>query len=578
MIRRYLKFVKPYTLQVVLTLIIGILKFGIPLLIPLLVAYTIDDVIMAQSLTNDEKLHKLMSVMILFFVIFAIVRPPVEYARQYLAQWTSNKILYDIRQQLYAHLQKLSAKYYANNKVGEIISRVINDVEQTKTFIITGLMNIWLDLATILIALSIMFTMNVQLSLVSIIIFPFYIFGVWYFFSRLRALTRSRSQAVAELQGFLHERISGINVIRSFAVENHEQARFDKVNDNFLSKATDHAKWTAYSFMVVNTITDIGPLLVIGFGAWQVISGDLTVGVLAAFIAYLDRLYGPLRRLVSSSTTLTQSIASMDRVFQLVDVEYDIQDKKDAYEIQNVKGEISFDNVSFRYNEYAEDVLSDINLDIEVGQTVAFVGMSGGGKSSLVSLIPRFYDVTSGSVKIDGQDVRDITLHSLRDNIGMVMQDNVLFSDTIKNNILLAKPDATDEEVYEAARNANAEEFILDLESGYETEVGERGVKLSGGQKQRIAIARVFLKNPPILILDEATSALDLESEAFIQEAIRKVSKDRTTIIVAHRLSTITHADKIVVIEHGQVVESGTHQELLDRNGAYHRLFSIQDV
>lgn len=578
MIRRYLKFVKPYTLQVVLTLIIGILKFGIPLLIPLLVAYTIDDVIMAQSLTNDEKLHKLMSVMILFFVIFAIVRPPVEYARQYLAQWTSNKILYDIRQQLYAHLQKLSAKYYANNKVGEIISRVINDVEQTKTFIITGLMNIWLDLATILIALSIMFTMNVQLSLVSIIIFPFYIFGVWYFFSRLRALTRSRSQAVAELQGFLHERISGINVIRSFAVENHEQARFDKVNDNFLSKATDHAKWTAYSFMVVNTITDIGPLLVIGFGAWQVISGDLTVGVLAAFIAYLDRLYGPLRRLVSSSTTLTQSIASMDRVFQLVDVEYDIQDKKDAYEIQNVKGEISFDNVSFRYNEYAEDVLSDINLDIEVGQTVAFVGMSGGGKSSLVSLIPRFYDVTSGSVKIDGQDVRDITLHSLRDNIGMVMQDNVLFSDTIKNNILLAKPDATDEEVYEAARNANAEEFILDLENGYETEVGERGVKLSGGQKQRIAIARVFLKNPPILILDEATSALDLESEAFIQEAIRKVSKDRTTIIVAHRLSTITHADKIVVIEHGQVVESGTHQELLDRNGAYHRLFSIQDV
>lgn len=495
MIRRYLKFVKPYTLQVVLTLIIGILKFGIPLLIPLLVAYTIDDVIMAQSLTNDEKLHKLMSVMILFFVIFAIVRPPVEYARQYLAQWTSNKILYDIRQQLYAHLQKLSAKYYANNKVGEIISRVINDVEQTKTFIITGLMNIWLDLATILIALSIMFTMNVQLSLVSIIIFPFYIFGVWYFFSRLRALTRSRSQAVAELQGFLHERISGINVIRSFAVENHEQARFDKVNDNFLSKATDHAKWTAYSFMVVNTITDIGPLLVIGFGAWQVISGDLTVGVLAAFIAYLDRLYGPLRRLVSSSTTLTQSIASMDRVFQLVDVEYDIQDKKDAYEIQNVKGEISFDNVSFRYNEYAEDVLSDINLDIEVGQTVAFVGMSGGGKSSLVSLIPRFYDVTSGSVKIDGQDVRDITLHSLRDNIGMVMQDNVLFSDTIKNNILLAKPDATDEEVYEAARNANAEEFILDLENGYETEVGERGVKLSGGQKQRIAIARVFLKN-----------------------------------------------------------------------------------
>lgn len=578
MVRRYLQFVKPYTKQVILTLLIGILKFGIPLLIPLLVAYTIDDVVMATGLSYEEKMSKLFRVMILFFIIFALIRPPVEYARQYIAQWTSNKILFDIRQYLYGHLQKLSAKYYSNNKVGEIISRVINDVEQTKNFIITGLMNVWLDLATILIALAIMFTMNVKLTLVSMIIFPFYIFGVWYFFSRLRALTRQRSQAVAEVQGFLHERISGINVIRSFAVEDYEQERFDTVNDNFLNKATKHAKWTAYSFMVVNTITDLGPLLVIGFGAWQVIGGDLTVGVLAAFIAYLDRLYGPLRRLVSSSTTLTQSIASMDRVFQLIDVEYDIENKRGAYELTNVTGEISYKDVHFKYNDEEEEVLKGINLDINVGETVAFVGMSGGGKSTLVSLIPRFYDVTGGSVTIDGQDVRDVTLHSLRDNIGMVMQDNVLFSDTIKNNILLAKPEATDEEVYEAARNANAEIFILGLENGYETEVGERGVKLSGGQKQRIAIARVFLKNPPILVLDEATSALDLESEAFIQETIRQVSENRTTIIVAHRLSTITHADKIVVVEHGKIVEIGTHQELLKKNGAYHRLFSIQDV
>lgn len=578
MVRRYLQFVKPYTKQVILTLLIGILKFGIPLLIPLLVAYTIDDVVMATGLSYEEKMSKLFRVMILFFIIFALIRPPVEYARQYIAQWTSNKILFDIRQYLYGHLQKLSAKYYSNNKVGEIISRVINDVEQTKNFIITGLMNVWLDLATILIALAIMFTMNVKLTLVSMIIFPFYIFGVWYFFSRLRALTRQRSQAVAEVQGFLHERISGINVIRSFAVEDYEQERFDTVNDNFLNKATKHAKWTAYSFMVVNTITDLGPLLVIGFGAWQVIGGDLTVGVLAAFIAYLDRLYGPLRRLVSSSTTLTQSIASMDRVFQLIDVEYDIENKRGAYELTNVTGEISYKDVHFKYNDEEEEVLKGINLDINVGETVAFVGMSGGGKSTLVSLIPRFYDVTGGSVTIDGQDVRDVTLHSLRDNIGMVMQDNVLFSDTIKNNILLAKPEATDEEVYEAARNANAEIFISGLENGYETEVGERGVKLSGGQKQRIAIARVFLKNPPILVLDEATSALDLESEAFIQETIRQVSENRTTIIVAHRLSTITHADKIVVVEHGKIVEIGTHQELLKKNGAYHRLFSIQDV
>lgn len=578
MIKRYLQFVKPYTWQVILTIIIGIIKFGIPLLIPLLVAYTIDDVILAEGLTNAERLDKMWRVLLLFSVIFVLIRPPVEYLRQYLAQWTSNKILYDIRHYLYNHLQKLSSKYYSNNKVGEVISRVINDVEQTKNFILTGLMNLWLDFATILIALAIMFSMNVQLTLVSIIIFPFYILGVWYFFSRLRKLTRERSQAVAEVQGFLHERISGINVIRSFAIEDYEQERFDQVNGNFLTKATQHAKWTAYSFMTVNSITDIGPLLVIGFGAYQVIEGNLTVGVLAAFIAYLDRLYGPLRRLVSSSTMLTQSIASMDRIFQLIDEEYDITDKENAYELKDVRGEISFNDVKFKYNEADDLVLNGIDMNIDVGKTVAFVGMSGGGKSSLVSLIPRFYDVTYGNIQVDNSDVRDVTLHSLRDNIGMVMQDNILFSDTIKNNILMAKPDATDEEVYEAARRANADIFINSLPNGYDTEVGERGVKLSGGQKQRIAIARVFLKNPPILILDEATSALDLESEAIIQETLEDLAHNRTTIIVAHRLSTITHADTIYVIENGEIVESGTHEELLNKGDAYYRLYSIQDV
>src|SRR5699024_7865422 len=325
-------------------------------------------------------------------------------------------------------------------------------------------------------------------------------------------------------------------------------------------KATQHAKWTAYSFMTVNTITDIGPLLVIGFGAYQVTEGNLNVGILAALIAYLDRLSGPLRRLVSASTMLTQSIASMDSIFQLIHEEYDITDKENAYELKDVRGEISFNDVKFKYNEADELVLNGIDMNIDVGKTVAFVGMSGGGKSSLVSLIPRFYDVTHGNIKVDNSDIRDVTLHSLRDNIGMVMQDNILFSDTIKNNILMAKPGATDEEVYEAARRANADIFINSLPNGYDTEVGERGVKLSGGQKQRIAIGRVFLKNPPILILDEATSALDLESEHTIQEAMVKLAEERTTFIVAHRLATITHADRIVVLEHGQITEMGTHK------------------
>ena len=578
MIRRYMQFVKPYFGIIGLTILIGVLKFGIPLLIPLLVAYAIDSIILADGLANDERMTMLIQILLVFGVIFVVVRPPVEFFRQYLAQRTSNKILYDIRKKLYGHLQMLSAKFYSNNKVGEVISRVINDVEQTKDFIMTGLMNVWLDLVTIIIALVIMFNLNIELTFASMAIFPFYIFGVWYFFGRLRAKTRNRSQALAEVQGFLHERVQGINVVKSFAIEDNEEERFDKTNNNFLTKALDHSRWTAYSFMVVNTITDIGPLIVIGYGTFLVINGDLTVGVLAAFVAYLERLYGPLRRLVSSSTALTQSIASMDRVFNLFDVPYDVKDKENAQPISDVQGHIEIDNVSFKYDENDNNILENINLDIPVGKTVAFVGMSGGGKSSLVSLIPRFYDVTGGSIKIDGQDIRDVTVRSLRDNLGIVMQDNILFSDSIKENILLAEPDASEEEVILAAKRANAHEFIMNLENGYDTTVGERGVKLSGGQKQRIAIARVFLKNPPVLILDEATSALDLESESIIQDTLDQLSTNRTTLVVAHRLSTVTHADKIVVIENGQITETGTHNELMIKDGSYKNLYDIQGL
>lgn len=578
MFKRYLQFVKPYKWLIVLTIIIGVLKFGIPLLLPLLIRYTIDSIILADGLTVEDRVNMLIRILLIFSFIFVIIRPPVEYFRQYLAQWTSNKVLYDIRKKMYGHLQMLSAKFYSNSKVGEIISRVINDVEQTKDFIMTGLMNIWLDLVTIIIALAIMFSMNGELTLVSMIIFPFYIFGVWYFFGRLRRLTRDRSQALAEVQGFLHERIQGINVIKSFAVEKNEQGRFNDRNSNFLEKATNHAKWTARSFSVVNTITDIGPLLVVGYGAYQVIQGNLTVGTLAAFIAYLDRLYGPLRRLVSSSTTLTQSIASMDRVFQLFDVKYDVKDRDDAKPLNNTNGNIEFRDVGFDYDGEDTSVLKNIDFNVSSGETVAFVGMSGGGKSTLVTLIPRFYDVTEGKVMLDNNDIRSYTIESLRNNVGLVMQDNILFSDSILENIMLADPEATEEEAVEAAKKANAHDFIMGLTEGYHTEVGERGVKLSGGQKQRLAIARVFLKNPPILILDEATSALDLESESIIQETLLELSHNRTTIIVAHRLSTITHADSIFVMNNGEIEESGTHQELMSKQGAYYKLYSIQNL
>lgn len=577
-IRRYLEFVKPYKWLIIGTIFVGILKFGIPLLIPLLIKFVIDDVINNGALSLSDKYMYLFYAMLIAAFIFIIVRPPIEFLRQYMAQWTSNKILYDIRKKLYGHLQALSARFYANNKAGEVISRVINDVEQTKDFIMTGLMNIWLDCITIIIALSVMFFLDVQLTVAAIVILPFYILTVYFFFGRLRALTRQRSQKLAETQGFLHERVNGMSVIKSFAIEENEAKNFDKRNKGFLQKAFMHTRWNAYSFSAINTVTDIGPLIVIGFGAYLAISGSVTVGTLAAFVSYLEQLYGPLRRLVSSFTTLTQSFASMDRVFQLFDEPYDIKNADDAKDISITQGNIEIRDVSFKYNDDERDVLKEINLNIHHGETVAFVGMSGGGKSTLISLIPRFYDVTKGEILIDQHNIKSFEIGCLRRQIGMVQQDNILFSDTVKENILLGRPDATEEEVIRAAKKANAHDFIMALPKGYETEVGERGVKLSGGQKQRLSIARIFLNDPPILILDEATSALDLESEAVIQEALNILSKDRTTMIVAHRLSTITHADKIVVIENGQIVEMGTHQTLMNQQGAYQRLYNIQNL
>ncbi|QNU36116.1 ABC transporter ATP-binding protein [Geobacillus sp. 44C] len=578
MIRRYMQFVRPYKWYIIATMIIGIIKFAIPLLIPLLLKYVVDEIIANTKLPMSVKTERLWWAIAVMLVIFVLIRPIVEYYRQYFAQWTASKVLYDIRNRLFTHMQKLSFTYYSNHRTGEIISRVINDVEQTKDFIITGLMNLWLDMTTIIIALIIMMKMDIKLTLVSISTLPLYAFSVKYFFGRLRQRTRMRSQALAELQAYLHERVQGMPVIKSLAIEEEEQKRFSEQNNNFLTKALMHTSWNAKSFSVVNTVTDIAPIIVIGYAGYQVLLGHITVGTLVAFVGYIDRLYSPLRRLVNSSTTLTQSFASMDRMFEFLDETYDIVDAPNAMDCKEVKGDIVFENVTFAYNKNEPPVLRDISFSVKAGETIALVGMSGGGKSTLVSLIPRFYDVTKGRILLDGIDIRDIRVRSLRDQIGMVFQDSFLFSDSVKENILLGKPGATDEEVIAAAKAANAHDFIMNLPDGYDTKVGERGIKLSGGQKQRIAIARVFLKNPPLLIFDEATSALDLESEHYIQEAMERLAKNRTTFIVAHRLSTITHADRIFLIEDGKIVESGTHDELMARKGQYYHLFTIQQL
>ena len=577
-IKRYLKFVKPYNWQIVLTVLIGIFKFAIPLFIPFLMKIVIDDVIGSTTMTPEEQTKQLFYWLGGTALVFFIIRPPVEYYRQYFAQYVSNHILYDIRQSLYGHIQKLSLRYYADTKAGEVISRIINDVEQTKDFVMIGLMNVWLDLATILIAITIMLTMDVPLTLVALLAFPFYAYSVKHFFGKLRLLTRERSQSLANVQSYLHERVAGVSVIKSFSLEDIEQKRFDETNAKFLDKAIEHTRWNAKAFAVVNTITDVAPLLVISYAGYQVINGSLSVGTMVAFVAYIERLYNPLRRLVNASTTLTQSFASMDRVLELMEEPYEVTDKEDAKALPAIQGKVEFKHVEFAYEKEGFPVLKDMNFIVNEGETVALVGMSGGGKSTIVSLIPRFYDVTGGAIKVDGYDLRDIQTKSLREQIGMVLQDSILFSDSVRSNILMGKPDACEEDIIAAAKAANAHDFIMELPEGYDTTVGERGVKLSGGQKQRLSIARVFLKDPPMLILDEATSALDLESEALIQDSLHKLAYNRTTIIVAHRLSTITHADKILVIDHGELKEQGTHAELMQQQGTYYDLFQVQSI
>lgn len=486
------------------------------------------------------------------------------------------KIEYDMRAEIFDHLQKLSFSFYDNQKVGALMSRITNDLFDITELMHHGPENIILSVIKIVGAIVILVSINYKLAIVSIAVLPFMFAFSYVLNKKMRGAFKNNRAKIAEINGQIEDNLSGIRVVKSFANEEIENKKFKVGNLNFLN-----AKKNSYFYMGVfqagvGTFTTIVQVLVIVTGIFLIANNSVTATDLVTFMLYISVLTEPINTLINFTEQFQNGYTGFERFREIMDIVPDITDKKGAKPLVVKKGEIEFKDVSFKYEDATEEVLSKVDLKVPAGAYYALVGSSGAGKTTLCSLIPRFYDVTSGSIKIDGEDVRDVTLKSLRSNIGIVQQDVYLFSGTIYENILYGRPDATREEVIAAAKNANAHEFIMAMPDGYDTDIGQRGVKLSGGQKQRLSIARVFLKNPAILIFDEATSALDNESEKVVQDSLESLATNRTTIVIAHRLSTIRNAQKILVLTDNGIEEEGSHKELMEKNGIYRGLYDMQ--
>ncbi len=488
------------------------------------------------------------------------------------------KIEYDMRAEIFNHYQKLSYSFYDDQKVGQLLSRITSDLFDITELLRHGPENITISLIKIVGALVILSTIDVRLTLTAFVLVPVMLVFAYFLNKKMkRAFKRNRIR-IGEINAQIEDNLSGIRVVKSFANEDIECGKFKKGNDLFLESKKDsyhymgmyNAGLTAFTTMINVIVIAVG-----GIGitrAWDNITDFVT------FFLYINIFTEPVKVLIDFTEQFQNGYSGYERFLEILSVEPDIKEKPDAVELKDVKGEITFDNVSFRYKDGIEEVLSGISFNVTPGRYVALVGPSGAGKTTLCSLIPRFYEATEGSIRIDGKDIKDVTLKSLRDNIGVVQQDVYLFMGSIKENIRYGKPDATDDEVIAAAKLANAHEFIEAFENGYDTDIGQRGVKLSGGQKQRLSIARVFLKNPPILIFDEATSALDNESEQIVQESLEKLAKNRTTFVIAHRLTTIENAEEIYMLTDEGIKERGTHKELMELDGEYAHMVKIHSA
>ncbi|MDF2440115.1 MAG: ATP-binding cassette, subfamily putative efflux pump [Abditibacteriota bacterium] len=599
-LRRFLGYVKPYAGLIWLATFCGIFKLCVPATMAVAQSYVIDELVTREgspprtdasyrwsvafidwttshlpAAWNAHTPWGQLNVMMVTLTIIYALWGLSQFGRMYLSQLAGHRVILDLRTDLYQHITRMSHSFFQTHQSGGIVSRLMSDIALAQNFVGSAMSTIWMDLSICIFFIALMFSMDTPLTWASLAVFPLYILSMKKYGRAAKQTTKAVQEALEDFSGDIQERVAGINVVKSFAAEGRESRSFFHGARDLYNLTMRAARVTAINSALTQWLTQMATMAILWYGGYRLLTGQTTLGTLISFLILVRELYMPMNRISEMNTVLNNSLAAIDRVFEVFDIAPDVQQKPNAQRLSRIKGRITFEKVTFVY-EAERPVLRDINLDIRPGEVVALVGSSGAGKSTLVQMVPRFYDPQNGRVLIDDTDVRDVTLRSLRSQIGVVAQETLLFSGTVRENLLYGKPDASEDEMTNAARAAHAHDFITALPDGYDSLLGERGAKLSGGQKQRIAIARAFLSDPRILILDEATSALDSESEALIQEALAELMKGRTNIVIAHRLSTILGADRIAVMRDGQIVDCAQHEVLLGRCKLYANLYNTQ--